>query len=114
MKKPVDAYTKPSSPTVPNTKGVGAQVLAPTVLPDGTKEFDLTAEVTDWEVAPGKTRAGVDLQRHGPGTDDQGGARATRCASCSTTSCRSRRRSTSTASTCPNAMDGVPDVTQPR
>ena len=39
----------------PNTKGVGNQPLAPTVLPDGTKEFDLTAKVVDWEVEPGKT-----------------------------------------------------------
>jgi plastocyanin len=39
----------------PNTKGVGAQVMAPKVLPDGTKEFDLTAKVVDWEVEPGKT-----------------------------------------------------------
>jgi FtsP/CotA-like multicopper oxidase with cupredoxin domain/plastocyanin len=37
------------------TAGVGGQLLAPTVLPDGTKQFDLTAEVVDWEVSPGKT-----------------------------------------------------------
>jgi FtsP/CotA-like multicopper oxidase with cupredoxin domain/plastocyanin len=37
-----------------NTEGVGNQPLAPTVLPDGTKQFDLTAEVVDWEVEPGK------------------------------------------------------------
>jgi FtsP/CotA-like multicopper oxidase with cupredoxin domain len=36
------------------TEGVGAQVLAPTVLPDGTKQFELTAAVTKWEVSPGK------------------------------------------------------------
>ena len=28
--------------------------LAPTILADGTKEFDLTAEIVDWEVEPGK------------------------------------------------------------
>jgi manganese oxidase len=37
------------------TQGVGAQVLAPTVLPDGTKQFEITAAVTKWEVSPGKT-----------------------------------------------------------
>jgi FtsP/CotA-like multicopper oxidase with cupredoxin domain len=37
------------------TAGLGGQLLAPTVLPDGTKQFDLTAEVVDWEVSPGKT-----------------------------------------------------------
>jgi manganese oxidase len=37
------------------TAGLGGQVLAPTVQGDGTKEFDLTAKVVDWEVEPGKT-----------------------------------------------------------
>jgi FtsP/CotA-like multicopper oxidase with cupredoxin domain len=37
------------------TEGTGAQVLDPTVLPDGTKQFELTAAVTKWEVSPGKT-----------------------------------------------------------
>jgi FtsP/CotA-like multicopper oxidase with cupredoxin domain len=37
------------------TEGTGAQDLAPTVLPDGTKQFELTAAVTKWEVSPGKT-----------------------------------------------------------
>jgi FtsP/CotA-like multicopper oxidase with cupredoxin domain len=36
------------------TEGTGAQDLAPSVLPDGTKQFDLTAEIVQWEVAPGK------------------------------------------------------------
>ncbi|MBS1837509.1 MAG: multicopper oxidase domain-containing protein [Actinobacteria bacterium] len=37
------------------TKGEGNQVLEPKILPDGTKHFELTAEITDWEVEPGKT-----------------------------------------------------------
>ncbi len=36
------------------TEGVGNQVLEPTVAPDGTKVFELTAEVIEWEVEPGK------------------------------------------------------------
>jgi manganese oxidase len=37
------------------TKGDGGQVLQPTsVLPDGTKEFHLTAEPAKWEIEPGK------------------------------------------------------------
>ncbi len=36
------------------TAGVGAQVIQPTVLKDGTKEFHLTAAVTKWEIEPGK------------------------------------------------------------
>ena len=36
------------------TEGRGNQVLEPEVLPDGTKRFELTAAVTEWEVAPGE------------------------------------------------------------
>ncbi|MEZ5323124.1 MAG: multicopper oxidase domain-containing protein [Microthrixaceae bacterium] len=36
------------------TEGVGNQILQPTIDPDGTKVFNLTAEITDWEVEPGK------------------------------------------------------------
>lgn len=38
-----------------NTKGVGNQPLEPEVLPDGTKQFSLTARIIDWEIEPGKT-----------------------------------------------------------
>lgn len=37
------------------TKGEGNQVLEPKILPDGTKQFELTAEITDWEVEAGRT-----------------------------------------------------------
>jgi FtsP/CotA-like multicopper oxidase with cupredoxin domain len=36
------------------TEGLGNQLLEPTILADGTKEFHLTASITDWEVEPGK------------------------------------------------------------
>ncbi|MGD9999713.1 MAG: multicopper oxidase domain-containing protein [Ilumatobacteraceae bacterium] len=36
------------------TEGYGGERLEPTILPDGTKEFDLTAEIVKWEVEPGK------------------------------------------------------------
>ena len=37
------------------TEGLGNPVLEPTeILADGTKVFDLTAEIVDWEVEPGK------------------------------------------------------------
>ena len=32
----------------------GGTPLAPTILADGTKEFDLVAKIVDWEVEPGK------------------------------------------------------------
>lgn len=37
------------------TVGRGNQVLEPTVLADGTKHFELTASIVDWEVRPGET-----------------------------------------------------------
>jgi FtsP/CotA-like multicopper oxidase with cupredoxin domain len=36
------------------TEGTGNELLEPTVLPDGTKRFEITAAVTEWEVAPGE------------------------------------------------------------
>jgi len=36
------------------TAGVGGETLAPKVLADGTKEFDLTSKIVDWEIEPGK------------------------------------------------------------
>jgi FtsP/CotA-like multicopper oxidase with cupredoxin domain len=36
------------------TEGAGNAELEPTILPDGTKHFELTAAITDWEVAPGE------------------------------------------------------------
>ena len=36
------------------TTGRGNQPLAPAVLADGTKRFELTAAITDWEVRPGE------------------------------------------------------------
>jgi manganese oxidase len=36
------------------TEGVGNPILEPTILADGTKEFELTAAVTKWEVSPGE------------------------------------------------------------
>ena len=36
------------------TAGLGGQLMAPKVLADGTKEFDLTASVIKWEVETGK------------------------------------------------------------
>jgi manganese oxidase len=35
------------------TDGVGNQVLAPTILEGGIKEFELTAAITPWEIEPG-------------------------------------------------------------
>ncbi len=32
----------------------GNEKIKPEILPDGTKRFELTAEITDWQVSPGK------------------------------------------------------------
>ena len=51
----MDAQMTDIAKTFPaKTAGHGGDLLAPTVLADGTKEFDLTAEVVDWEVSAGK------------------------------------------------------------
>ena len=51
----MDAAMKASLGAFPaKTEGLGAQVLDPTVLADGTKQFELTAQVVQWEVSPGK------------------------------------------------------------
>ena len=54
MKSGIDDYVAQLKDG-PNTKGVGNQLLAPKVQADGTKEFELTAKIVDWEVAPGNT-----------------------------------------------------------
>jgi FtsP/CotA-like multicopper oxidase with cupredoxin domain len=36
------------------TEGKGNVVLEPTILEDGTKQFELTAAITPWEVSPGE------------------------------------------------------------
>jgi manganese oxidase len=36
------------------TEGLGNPILEPKILADGTKEFELTAAVTKWEVSPGE------------------------------------------------------------
>jgi FtsP/CotA-like multicopper oxidase with cupredoxin domain len=50
----MDAAMKASIGAFPAaTEGLGAQLLAPTVLADGTKQFELTAQVVQWEISPG-------------------------------------------------------------
>ncbi len=36
------------------TAGIGNQLLEPVILPDGTKEFELTTQIVEWEVEPGR------------------------------------------------------------
>lgn len=95
------------------TKGEGAQPLAPTVLPDGTKEFTLTADVFQWEVEPGKTVEawGYNGQIPGPLLQVYSGDKVR------ITVTNNLKESTSIhlhGLDIPNSEDGVPDVTQPQ
>jgi len=94
------------------TEGQGALPLAPTILPDGTKRFDLTAKKVKWEVEPGKF---VDAMTYngvvpGPTIHVNPGDKV-----------EVALHNELTESTVihwhgievPNDMDGVPDVTQP-
>jgi FtsP/CotA-like multicopper oxidase with cupredoxin domain len=85
--------------------------MTPTVLPDGTKEFVLTAAVTDWEVSPGKTVQAWTYNGTVPGptiaVDPGDHVRVV----------LDNQLPQSTAIhfhgiTVPNDMDGVPDITQ--
>lgn len=94
------------------TAGLGGQLLAPRILADGTKEFDLTASVVKWEVAPGQL---VDAWTYngtvpGPTIKVNPGDKVKVVLH--------NQLPESTAIhfhgiIVPNAMDGVPDITQP-
>ena len=94
------------------TEGKGAQLLAPTVLADGTKRFDLAAKIVQWEIEPGKRVEAWTYNGTVPGPTikvDPGDK------------VRVVLRNELPESTVvhfhgielPNAMDGVPDITQP-
>jgi len=94
------------------TEGLGAQPLAPKILADGTKEFDLTAEIVQWEVSPGKKVEAWTYNGTVPGPT---------IAVNSGDKVRIVLNNQLPESTVihfhgiivPNAMDGVPDITQP-
>jgi manganese oxidase len=50
----VVASLETGTPSGVATEGRGNERLQPTILPDGTKQFELVAAITDWEVEPGK------------------------------------------------------------
>lgn len=94
------------------TEGEGAVEIEPTVLPDGTKEWELTTSIVDWEVEPGKIVEGWTYNGMIPGPTlraDVGD------------NVRIVLQNELPESTAihfhgirtPNAMDGVPDITQP-
>jgi plastocyanin len=111
MKEPTDAYVAQLTEGA-NTEGVGNVPLAPNVLPDGTKEFTLTASIVDWQVDQQTTVQAWTYNGMVPGPliRVEPGDRV-----------RLVLQNELPQSTVlhlhgleiPNAMDGVPDVTQP-
>ena len=93
----MDAVMERSVKAFPaKTQGVGGQDLAPRVLADGTKQFELTTSIVKWEVEPGKFVDAWSYNGTVPGPTIKA-TRETRSRSCSRISSPSRRRSTSTA-----------------
>jgi manganese oxidase len=94
------------------TAGLGGQVLAPTVLADGTKQFELTAAVVKWEVAPGQL---VDAWTYN-GTVPEPTMHVNPGDKVKVVLTNKLPESTAIhfhGITTPNAMDGVPGITQP-
>ncbi|HYT38932.1 MAG TPA: multicopper oxidase domain-containing protein [Acidimicrobiia bacterium] len=93
------------------TEGLGGQLLAPKVLADGTKEFDLTAKIVDWEIEPGKMVKAWTYNGVVPGPT----LRADVGDKVRVVIKNELPESTSIhfhGLVTPNAMDGVPDITQ--
>lgn len=95
------------------TEGEGGQLLEPTVLPDGTKEFDLTVDIVQWEVEKGKIVEAWAYNEQIPGPTlmvndgDKLRINVTNNLDESTTVHWH-------GVDVPNEMDGVPDITQPQ
>jgi FtsP/CotA-like multicopper oxidase with cupredoxin domain len=94
------------------TEGLGAQPLEPKILADGTKEFDLTAEIVKWEKAPGEVVEAWTYNGTVPGPTisvNSGDKVALKV--------KNELPESTTIHwhgiIVPNAMDGVPDITQP-
>jgi FtsP/CotA-like multicopper oxidase with cupredoxin domain len=94
------------------TKGLGGQLLEPKVLPDGIKQFNLTAALTQWEVEAGKFVEAMTYNGTVPGptikvnVGDRVRVVLTNNLPTSTSIHFHGVRA-------PNSQDGVPDITQP-
>ena len=107
-----EAAAKRTAAFPAKTEGLGAQPLAPTVLADGTKQFELTTSVVQWEVEPGRKVEAMTYNGTvpGPTLEVAPGERVRVVVT------NEMDESTSIhfhGLTTPNAQDGVPDITQP-
>jgi FtsP/CotA-like multicopper oxidase with cupredoxin domain len=94
------------------TAGLGAQTLAPTILADGTKQFELTAKIVKWEVEPGRFVDAWTYNGTVPGPTihvDEGDKVSVVLHNELPESTAIHFHGIIT----PNAMDGVPEITQP-
>jgi len=94
------------------TEGLGAQLLAPTVLADGTKQFELTTSVVQWEVEPGRTVEAMTYNGTVPGPTIEV-APGDRVRVVVTNEMDESTSIHFHGLATPNAQDGVPDITQP-
>ena len=107
-----ELMAEPTKKFPAKTKGTGAQELAPKVLPDGTKEFALTVDELEWEVEPGKfvDAMAYNGQVPGPTVRVDPGDKVRFVVT------NEMEESTAVhfhGVDIPNALDGVPDITQP-
>ena len=93
------------------TKGTGAQEMAPKVLADGTKEFDLTASEFDWEIEPGKIVKAWGYNKMVPGPTIRVGV-GDHVKIVLKNELPESTVLHSHGLIVPNGMDGVPDITQ--
>jgi FtsP/CotA-like multicopper oxidase with cupredoxin domain len=102
---------KPTKAFPAKTQGLGAQLLSPTTAPDGTLVFELTTARTKWEVEPGKFVEAMTYNGTVPGPT----IKVPDGAKVRVVLHNQLDQSTSIhfhGLQIPNAMDGVPDITQ--
>jgi len=94
------------------TQGLGGQLMEPAVQPDGTKQYELTAKVTPWEVSPGHVVQAWTYNGTVPGPTIH-----VRVGDKVRVILHNQLPESTSIHfhglIVPNAMDGVPDITQP-
>jgi manganese oxidase len=94
------------------TQGLGGQLMEPAAQPDGTKQYELTAKVTPWEVSPGHVVQAWTYNGTVPGPTIH-----VRVGDKVRVILHNQLPESTSIHfhglIVPNAMDGVPDITQP-
>ena len=109
----MDAHMAAATKAFPaKTAGVGGQLLAPTVGADGVKVFRLTAKIVQWEVSPGKRVEAWTYNGTVPGPTMKVNV-GDKVRVVVTNELPESTAVHFHGIQVPNAMDGVPDITQP-